>query len=177
MSSFSKFHFPFPPSESLQGFQRSPLLGSQLPLISPFCSPKNPVISPKILRFPPPPPPPPQVINKDRSLRFVFLLEENLRLRDPKQTLTLSHCNKKGIRTCRNVKVNNIINVISVNAITIERIYIKIRLTATIDCFKTYMLSALVKLPNSCWRRFLTKCRVTNLLFLEESPPPHVLST
>ena len=32
------------PFESFQSFQWSPLLGSQLPLIPPFCSPKNQVI-------------------------------------------------------------------------------------------------------------------------------------
>ena len=84
------------------------------------------MISPKILRLPPPPPPRPQVINKDRSLRFVFLLEENLRQRDPKQTLTLSHCNKKKYTHVQKRKVNNIINVIPVNAITIDRLNIKI---------------------------------------------------
>ena len=44
-----------PPSESFQSFQWSPLLGSQLRLIPPFCSPKNQVIPPKILRSPRPP--------------------------------------------------------------------------------------------------------------------------
>ena len=37
------------PSESFQSFQWSPLLGYQLLLIPPFCSPKNKVIPPKIL--------------------------------------------------------------------------------------------------------------------------------
>ena len=54
-----------PPSESFQSFQWSPLLGSQLRLIPPFCSPKNQVIPPKILRSPPPP----RTISNDRSPR------------------------------------------------------------------------------------------------------------
>ena len=42
------------PSESFQSFQRSPLLGSQLQLNPPFCSPTKKVIPLKILRpFPP----------------------------------------------------------------------------------------------------------------------------
>ena len=41
-------------SESYQSFQRCPLLGSQSRLADPlFCSPKNQVIPPKILRPPP----------------------------------------------------------------------------------------------------------------------------
>ena len=67
---FDDFHDPLhvfifqanlsgPLSESFQSFQCSSFMGSQLRLILAFCSPKNQVIPPKILRpFSPPPPHP-----------------------------------------------------------------------------------------------------------------------
>ena len=58
----------FPPSESFQRFQRSPLLfGFSVTTDPPFCSPKNQVIS----QNPTPPFPCLQAINDDRSLNKV----------------------------------------------------------------------------------------------------------
>ena len=56
--------FEWSPSESFQSFKRCSLFGFLVTTDRPFCSPKNQVISPKIVRHPPPPPP----INNDRSL-------------------------------------------------------------------------------------------------------------
>ena len=60
------------PSESFQSFQPS-FLSSQLRLILPFCSPKNQVIPPKILRRPLP-----QAINNERSLHVTLGLNEEV---------------------------------------------------------------------------------------------------
>ena len=75
--------FEWSPSESFQSFKRSSLFGFLVTTDPPFCSPKNQVISPKIVRHPPPPP----AINNDRSLTAGYFVG---RSQKPRSALALA---------------------------------------------------------------------------------------
>ena len=87
--------FEWSPSESFQSFKRSSLFGFLVTTDPPFCSPKNQVISPKIVRHPPPP----SAINNDRSLTagyfvgrgtFWSVLHQVLPSQKPRSVLALA---------------------------------------------------------------------------------------
>ena len=88
--------FEWSPSESFQSFKRSQdLFGFLVTTDPPFCSPKNQVISPKIVRHPPPP----SAINNDRSLTagyfvgrgtFWAVLHQVLPSQKPRSALVLA---------------------------------------------------------------------------------------
>ena len=77
--------FEWSPSESFQSFKRSSLFGFLVTTDHdpPFCSPKNQVISPKIVRHSPPPP----AINNDRSLMAGYFVS---RSQKPRSALALA---------------------------------------------------------------------------------------
>ena len=76
--------FEWSPSKSFQSFKRSLLnFGFSVTTDPPFCSPKNQVISPKIVRHPRPPP----AINNDRSLTAGYFVS---RSQKPRSALALA---------------------------------------------------------------------------------------